>query len=83
MSTTENEAREKKGRNPDFPWKNRSLEGQETPAEESPMAPDDMRPWGSFRSAAQESQNPDEQSQDSSTAKSKTANRTAKETGKE
>jgi hypothetical protein len=53
ISSTENEIREKKGRDPDFPWKNKSLGSVDSDAEkerdagDSEIAPDDMRPWGS------------------------------------
>lgn len=55
MSSTENEVRERKGKDPDFPWKNQSLEGTDRDAarehdpEDSDLAPDDFKPWGSMR----------------------------------
>jgi hypothetical protein len=53
MSAAENEIRERRGRAPDFPWKDEKLTGaneetvREHDSEESVPAPGDMRLWGS------------------------------------
>jgi hypothetical protein len=53
MSAAENEIRERRGRAPDFPWKDEKLTGaneetvREHDSEESVPAPGDTRLWGS------------------------------------
>ena len=61
MSAAENEIRESRGRPPDFPWKNQSLQGTDTnemnehDSEDSSIAPGDFSPWWSEEEEEDES----------------------------